>query len=304
MTDDTTSPGGGQLRESRPPEAAEAMTMARAVADEAASMLAAAGPVGAAASTKRSVRDLVTEWDQRSEDLIRERLTALTPDIPILGEEGGYANGDGDGDGDAGERTGPGSHYRWLVDPIDGTVNFSHGLPLFAVSIALEKDGQSIAGAVYAPALSWQFYGCAGGGAFMNGERLAVSGIDSLERALLITGFPHDRASNPDNNFAEWEHMQRVAGDCRRLGSAALDLCMIARGWAEGYWERHLSPWDIAAGELLVREAGGMVTAIDGGPFSADSGQLIASNGAIHAMIASELLAVRTGRGDTSSRVP
>ena len=187
--------------------------------------------------------------------------------------------------------------YRWVVDPIDGTVNFLHGLPIFAVSIALEKQGEPIAGAVHAPALGWQFYGHDSGGAFMNGERMAVSAIASLERAMLSTGFPYDRATNPDNNFAEWENFQRKAGACRRLGAASLDLCMVARGWLDGYWERGINAWDLSAGALMVREAGGQVTALDGGRFVSATGEAVASNGAIHKQILDELIPLRKRAG-------
>lgn len=273
-------------------DARAALDIARQVAAEASVFLrGAAGNVGRI-DTKTSVRDLVTDWDRRTEDLIRARLQALTPAVPLLGEEGGaWAPETAAGDAPANQ-----AHDRWLIDPIDGTVNFAHGLPIFAVSIALERRGRPLAGAVYAPALGWEFYGHRGGGAFMNGERMAVSQVPSLQRALLATGFPYDRATNPDNNFDRWEHFQRQAGACRRLGSAALDLSLVARGWFDGYWENQLHPWDIAAGIVLVEEAGGRVSSFSGGPLRLSDGETVASNGTIHEAILAELTALEQRR--------
>jgi myo-inositol-1(or 4)-monophosphatase len=235
---------------------------------EAAALLRRAeGNVGRIES-KSNLRDLVTEWDTRAEDLIRRRLDELAPGVPILGEEGGES---GDASADR----------WWLVDPIDGTVNFSHGLPLYSISIAFERGGAIEAAVVIAPALGWEFRAEIGGGAFLGDRRLAVSTIDSLEQAMLVTGFPYDRATTR-HNFAEWEHFQIHAGACRRLGAASLDLCMVGAGWIDGYWETRLSAWDLAAGSLIVSEAGGRVTGITGGAFDPRSGAAIASNGAIH----------------------
>ena len=261
-------------------EAADALALARSVAGEGAAMLRGAADNVGAIRTKSTLRDLVTEWDTRCEDLIRERLAAATPDIPLLGEERG-ASAASD------------SEYLWLVDPIDGTVNFAHGLPLFSVVIALEKHGEAIAGVVVAPVLGWEFYAHAGGGAFCNGQPLRVSKVTKLEEAMLASGFPYDRAMSPHNNFAEWEHFQRVAGACRRLGCASIDLALVARGWLDGYWEARLQPWDMSAGALLVKEAGGRVTSIDGGPFVSADGNAVASNGAIHKDILDQLEVVR-----------
>jgi myo-inositol-1(or 4)-monophosphatase len=248
---------------------------ARAAVREAAALLR-----GASASEirfKGNPRDLVTEWDFRSEDAIRKALASTG--IPVLGEERG--------------QEGEGSE-RWLVDPIDGTVNFSHGLPIWSISIALETRTGLEVGVVYAPALGWWFEATAGGGAFDDqGQPLRVSAIDRLDRAILSTGFPYDLATRPDNNFAQWDHMQRTAGACRRLGCASIDLCLVARGWLDGYWERHLKPWDVAAGALIVREAGGIVTNTHGGPFDPHSGEAVATNGAIHEELVAELGKVR-----------
>jgi myo-inositol-1(or 4)-monophosphatase len=229
---------------------------------------------------KTNPRDLVTEWDLRSEEVIRRVLEERAPGIPVLGEEGG--------------QSGTGQGARWLVDPIDGTVNFAHGLPIWSISIALE-DGSGIRlGVVTAPALGWWFEAIAGGGARDGtGAPLRVSATPRLDQSLLTTGFPYDLATHPINNFAEWEHLQRVAGACRRLGSAALDLCMVARGWFDGYWERRLQPWDVAAGALIAREAGGTVTNTRGGAFDPHLGEVVATNGAIHEALIAELEAAR-----------
>jgi myo-inositol-1(or 4)-monophosphatase len=258
---------------------------ARHAARAAAQLLA--GARAADIRTKTNPRDLVTEWDLRSEATIRAVLAERAPGIAVLAEE-------------TGQDVATGSH-RWLVDPIDGTVNFAHGFPIWSVSIALEDaDRNLLVGVVVAPALGWWFEASAGGGA--RGSHaigaplapLAVSTPATLEEAILTTGFPYDRATNPDNNFAQWEHFQRIAGACRRLGSASLDLCLVACGWMDGYWERRLKAWDIAAGAVIVREAGGTVTNATGGPFDAHQGEVAATNGAIHEELIAELLRSRS----------
>ena len=226
---------------------------------------------------KGNPKDLVTEWDLRSEAAIREVLAERTPQIPVLGEEGGGPSAEDGG-------------RRWIIDPIDGTVNFAHGMPIWCISIALATGNELEVGVVYAPRLGWWFEAAAGQGAFdATGAPLRVSAIDRVDRALLATGFPYDMATNPANNFAEWEHLQKVASACRRCGSAALDLCMVAAGWFDGYWERHTKAWDIAAGVLIVREAGGRVTNTRGGAFDLYAEDVLATNGAIHEGLVAEL---------------
>lgn len=258
---------------------------ARRAAEAAAGLLE--GVTVGRVRSKGEARDLITEWDGRSEGVIRELLRREFPTVPVVGEEEGA-------DGNAGE-----DGLRWLVDPIDGTVNFAHGLPWWSVVIALEDREGVAVGVVRAPALGWTYWATRGGGAFVESaiggrgaERLAVSEQGSLESSLLVTGFPPDRATHAENNLAAWAHMQRVAGDCRRLGSAALDLCAVARGWCDGYWERRLHPWDIAAGALIVREAGGAVTSTTGDAFDPWTGDVLATNGRIHHALRDALAAV------------
>ena len=261
---------------------AEILDAARAAARAATELLRDVRPEEI--RRKGNPKDLVTEWDLRSEDVIRRVLAERTPGVPVLGEEAGQGDRQGD------EQPAGAGDRRWLVDPIDGTVNFAHGLPIWSISIALEDAGELSVGVVAAPQLGWWFEAARGGGAHDGaGRALHVSAITELEHALLVTGFPYDRATRPDNNFAEWEHLQRRAGACRRLGAASIDLCLIACGWMDGYWERHLKPWDTGAGVLIVAEAGGIVTDWAGRRFDVHEGAVVASNGAIHEELIAEL---------------
>jgi myo-inositol-1(or 4)-monophosphatase len=264
---------------------------ARAAARAAADLLAGARPREIRGKT--SPRDLVTEWDLRSEETIRRVLLEREPGIPILGEEGGL------GAAAAAAAAGAGG-LRWLVDPIDGTVNFALGLPIWSISIGLEDAGELLVGAVVAPALGWWFEAVRGGGARGgsgapdgNAAPLRVSQTPHLAEAMLATGFPYDVAGRPDNNLAEWDHLYRRAGTCRRLGCASLDLCLVGRGWFDGYWEQHLAAWDVAAGALVVLEAGGTVTDTRGEAFDPHTGRVVATNGAIHEALIAELGRVR-----------
>ena len=241
--------------------------------------------VAATVRSKTNPRDLVTEWDERSETVIRAALAISTPTIPIIGEEQGTASSiDLDRD------------WYWLVDPIDGTVNFAHGLPMWAISIGLMHGRVAMAGVVAAPAMDWWFSARQGGGAHCRVRGVAapmhVSAIGQFDQALLATGFPYDLATSADNNLAAWAHMQRTAAACRRVGSASLDLCMVAMGWFDGYWERKLKPWDVAAGAVIVSEAGGIVTNTTGGLFDPHKAEIVASNGAIHRALIDQLALV------------
>jgi myo-inositol-1(or 4)-monophosphatase len=225
--------------------------------------------------SKSTANDLVTEWDSRSEVLLVERLTAMAPGVPILAEEAGLH--------------GTGGGARWLVDPIDGTVNFAHGVPLWSISIAYEEGGHLLAGVVVAPVLGWEFAAARGEGATMNGEPMRVSATVRLGKALLSTGFPYDVGTAAVDNLAEWCHLMKRSGGVRRLGSAAIDLAFVARGWFDGHWERRLKPWDLAAGIVLVEEAGGRVSSASGGSVDLERGEVVATNGLLHDELLSEL---------------
>ena len=217
--------------------------------------------------------DLVTVADRASERVIVEHLSAGFPDAAILGEEGGEYRALGEA------RSGE-ERERWIIDPLDGTTNYAHGYPLFCISIAYERGGSVEAGVVYAPLMGELFTASRGGGAFRNGEAIRVSTIATLDAAMVVTGFkPYDYETNAPH-FAK---ASRSAQAVRRDGSAALDLAYTAMGRFDAFWEFGLAPWDTAAGMLLVREAGGRVTAADGGAFDVQGSSILASNGAIHA---------------------
>ena len=213
--------------------------------------------------------NLVTEVDHLSEALIVKRIRDSFPDHGILTEES--------------PETAKNSSYRWIVDPLDGTTNYSHGYPAFCVSIALEESRKIRLGAVYNPMLDELFVAEKGAGAFLNGRRLKVSQTAELSRSLLATGFPYDIREDRNNNINYFEAMILNTQAVRRAGSAALDLAYLAAGRFDGFWELKLLPWDIAAGWLLVEEAGGLVTDLHGSPFNFHSPDILASNGLIHA---------------------
>jgi len=213
-------------------------------------------------------KDLVTEIDRESERLIVGHLRNRFPDHGIIAEEGEYPPG-----------TAP---YRWIIDPLDGTTNYAHGFPWFCVSIALESQGELLAGVIYNPMHDELFTATRGNGAYRNGERIAVSGRSPLKSSLLGTGFPYDCATDGENNFTNFIAFQKAARGIRRAGAAALDLAYVAAGRLDGFWELKLKPWDVAAGVLLVREAGGVVTTFDGSGYNIFNGRIVASNGLIH----------------------
>lgn len=213
--------------------------------------------------------DLVTEADLASEQAIVAILQERHPGHDILAEEGDYGR--------------KGADQRWIVDPLDGTTNFAHGFPWFAVSIALEVRGQVVLGAVFNPHNRELFVAERGCGATLNNRPLKVSATESLDRALLATGFAYDHKVNPANNYQNFERFQRVAQAVRRAGVASLDLACVAAGRFDGFWELKLKPWDVAAGVLLVEEAGGRVSDYSGRPMPLDKGEILASNGRVHA---------------------
>jgi len=229
--------------------------------------------------------DLVTAADRASEALIRERVSKQFPGHDVLGEEQGLND--------------RGSEYRWYVDPLDGTTNFAHGFPVFCVSLALEhrsRDQQErIAGVVYDPTRDELFTAGKGKGAELNGKAIHVSKATQLKECLLATGFPsHKRHKNP-NIFFYHQITLRTHG-VRRAGSAALDLCNVASGRFDGFWEFNLNPWDTAAGVLIVEEAGGKVSRFDGAPFELNSRETLGSNGLVHDALVGEFKAIFQGR--------
>ena len=206
--------------------------------------------------------DLVTEADHAAEAAVLAVLAAETPAIGVLAEE-------------SGRQTRPGD-LEWCVDPLDGTTNYAHSYPFFGTSVGLCWRGQPLLGALAAPGLEQLYWAAPGLGAWCNGSRLQVSDCPSLDQALLVTGFAYDRRTRLDNNYAEFAWFTHRTQGVRRGGSVALDLAFVAAGKLDGLWERGLSPWDLAAGVVLVEEAGGMVSAYDGSPLALESGRILA----------------------------
>ena len=226
--------------------------------------------------------DLVTEADRASEQRILERIRARWPGHNVLAEEGGGSES--------------GSDYRWYVDPLDGTTNFAHGFPVFCVSLGLEHKGERIAGVVYDPTRNELFSAEKGSGAFLNGNAIQVSKVGNLAEGLVATGFPsHKRHKNPNIHF--YHQITLRTHGVRRAGSAALDLCYVACGRFDAFWEFNLNPWDTAAGTLIVEEAEGKVSDFRGGPFEIKSREVCASNGLLHPPLLKEFQAIFEGRG-------
>ena len=218
--------------------------------------------------TKTSKIDLVTDVDRASEALIVERILSARPDDTIVSEEEGGRTGTSD--------------VCWIIDPLDGTTNYTHAFPHFSVSIGIERDRVREVGVIYDPIKDELFSGARGLGAQRNGERIRVSQTRELHRALLATGFGYDVHTNEVDNLDYFTRFIKRAQAVRRVGSAALDLAYVACGRFDGFWEIHLSPWDVAAGMLLIEEAGGRLSDLAGGPPPASGEQLVASNGPLH----------------------
>jgi myo-inositol-1(or 4)-monophosphatase len=218
---------------------------------------------------KKGITDLVTEVDLAVERMFRDLIAERFPDHQVLAEEMG---------GSATVPSGP----CWVFDPIDGTTNYAHGVPIFCASLALEINGVPEVAAVYDPNRKELFTAERGGGAFLNGVPLAVSSAEQLVDALLVTGFPYDVHTRIDEVVGLFGAFVAKARAVRRLGSAAIDLCWVAAGRMDGFWEADLKPWDLAGGALVVAEAGGVVTDINGAPFTSRGGHVVASNGRLH----------------------
>lgn len=253
------------------------------VADEAAD---AAGEIlleffGKATVEYKGEIDLVTNADRAAEKRIIEIVKAAFPDHGIYAEESGEQESE--------------SGVRWLIDPIDGTTNYAHGLPLFAVSIGVEVAGEIAVGIVYNPVYNEKYTAIRGKGALLNGEPIRVSRTQELDKSMLVTGFPYSVRSSELNNLDHFTNFTSRCRAVRRIGSAALDLAYVARGALDGYWESYLNPWDLAAGWLLVEEAGGKVTDLRGDPLTYRVNQILATNGSIHGAMLDVLKLGKTG---------
>jgi myo-inositol-1(or 4)-monophosphatase len=258
------------------------LSIARAVAEEAAAGLLAGYRTRPNASEKAK-SDLVTAYDVESEQLIRSRLSEHAPHVALVAEEGG-----GTSDG-----------LTFYVDPLDGTTNFVHGHPFFAVSIGLMDGAAPVGGVIVAPALGLRWWGGVGIGAFRNDVPCSVSTVADASRALLATGFPPNRDVSPDNNFDTFTHVKRRVQGIRRCGSAAIDCCLVADGTYEGYWERRLNAWDLAAGCAIAVGAGARLTSLTGGPADLTVGHVVLSNGRIHAALVGMITDSVVPRRDT-----
>jgi myo-inositol-1(or 4)-monophosphatase len=217
---------------------------------------------------KTNESNLVTDIDKASEKVISGFIKKKYPTHSILAEESGmYSNS---------------SEYVWVVDPLDGTTNFAHGLPVFSVSIGVQKNGNTIAGVVYDVMQDNMYFAELGNGAFLNDSKIFVNKNDLLSHSLLVTGFPYNIAENPENAFKKFEALTKASRGMRRLGSAAIDFCYVAQGVFDGFWEVYLHPWDMCAGKLILEEAGGKVTDFDGSSIGINSKRILATNGKIH----------------------
>ncbi len=226
----------------------------------------------------KNAKDLVTDVDRKVEQFIRGEIAAVYPDHAILGEEGGTVN--------PGKQAPP--EYLWIIDPIDGTTSFVHGSPMYSVSIGLFRNGKPYAGAVCVPRLGELYSATLGGGAFCNGKPIHVSPCGELTNSLGITGFACLRAGLPKNNLPHFCRLAPLIRDIRRYGSAAYDLCSVAAGTADFFWEMELQPYDVAAGGLILTEAGGTITDFSGGPDYPRRG-IVASNGTLHNAVLQQL---------------
>lgn len=214
--------------------------------------------------------NLVTEVDYQCERAIIDIIKRDYPEHEILTEEAGSV------------KTAPNSRYKWIIDPLDGTTNYAHSYPCFCASVGLEIDGDIVIGAVYNPMLDELFTSVKGNGAYLNGNKIKVSKIGDINTSLLATGFPYDIRDSKENNLNHFYNFAVRAQAIRRPGSAVLDLCYLAAGRFDGFWELKLYPWDMAASSLIVQESGGMITDFRGGNFSLYKGEMLASNGLIH----------------------
>jgi len=222
--------------------------------------------------SRKGPADFVTKADMRADERLREELGRARPAFGFLTEEGGGQEGSD-------------PRRRWIIDPLDGTTNFLHGIPYFAISVALEEAGQIVAGVIYQPVSDELFWAERGAGAFLNDRRLRVASRHQLDDAVIGTGLPQLGRPGDANYHAQLEAMMQRAAGIRRMGAAALDLAYVAAGRFDAFWETGLAPWDVAAGLILVREAGGRISRTDGGEDVLNSGSVLASNDALHGRV-------------------
>lgn len=258
------------------PRSALLNVMTRAVDKAARALKRDFGEVEQLQVSTKGPSDFVSNADLKSDRILREELAKARPGFGFLTEESGTTAGSD-------------AEHRWIIDPLDGTTNFLHGLPHFAISVALEKSGEIVAGVVHDPIKDEMFVAEKGGGAFLNDRRLRVSARKVMGEALLATGIPFRGHGDREAFARQLDAAMRETAGVRRFGAAALDLAYVAAGRYEGFWEEGLSPWDIAAGILLVREAGGYVSDLKGGPNVLHGGSILASNGLLHAPLQSML---------------
>lgn len=261
------------------------MQAAQGAALEAGQMLRQGMNKGREISFKGTV-DLVTNFDNKAQEMIFDRLSRSFPDHGFLAEEGLSRKEIGE--------------FRWIIDPLDGTTNYAHRVPIFCVSIGLEFQGRIILGVVYDPMQEEMFQALDGEGAYLDGNRIRVSTENDLGKSLLATGFPYDIRVSPVNNAVHFNNFLTRVQAIRRCGSAALDLCYVACGRFDGFWELKLHPWDMAAGGLVVKEAGGRLSDFDGGEFSLYKSEALATNGLIHE---SMLQVLQMGKMQQSMRI-
>ena len=228
--------------------------------------------------------NLVTEADLASERHITQLIGSHFPSHRILAEEGGASGHPGE------------DNYVWIIDPLDGTTNYSHGFPCYAVSIGIERLGKAVAGVIYDPTRDELFAAERGAGATLNGNKIRVSAVDHLERALVVSGFPYDVRERMEEYLPAWREFLKHTQGVRRLGAAAIDMCCVASGRMDGFWENGLNPWDTAAGWVIIEEAGGRVTKLDGSPFDNYSASLLCTNGAIHDQMLAVLASLKIDR--------
>lgn len=232
----------------------------------------------------KSAFNLVTDVDKASEELVISTIKKAFAEDDFLGEEGGL------------KESAPSTKNKrkWIIDPLDGTTNYAHSYPFFCVSIGIELNGEIICGVVFNPMADELFQAEKGKGASLNGNKIQVSSQTSLDSSLLATGFPPDTVNNVFNNMESFRHITNICHGVRRDGSAALDLCFVASGRLDGFWERKLSAWDVAAGSLIVSEAGGRVSNLEDGPLDMMSGHILATNQHIHSQVVDALAHART----------